>query len=156
MKIKRFILPALAFATLFALVVPSIALAASGGGDGLLIAWGAGKGVVYGEGRITVTGNGDLYIQDHAGDADINVQGDGTRRELGDGWIHYEGFDGRASIEGSEITVAISGDHLRMIARGRGRFTLRGQGGFRTKGSGWSLDTSLVDATPGEVYAEQR
>ncbi len=136
MKINRFVFPALVFATLFALVVPSIALAASGGGEGLLIAWGTGKGVIDGDDRITVTGNGNLFIRDQAVDAKILIRGEGTRHELSNGWTHYQGFDGQAMIDGSEITVAISGVHLRMVARGSGRFALRGRGGYNTRGSG--------------------
>ena len=33
-------------------------------------------------------------------------------------------------IDGSEITVAISIDHLSRMARGSGRFALRGRGGY--------------------------
>ena len=154
MKIKRFVFPALVLAALFALVVPSIALAASGGGDGWLTVWGTGKGVVDGDGRITIRGNGDLYIRDHAGDTRIFIQGEGTRRELSNGWIHYRGFDGQATMDGTKITVAISGDHLRIVAYGSGRFALRGHGGYRTRGSGWSFEPTLINATPGEVAVE--
>lgn len=154
MKIKRYFVPTLLLTVLIALLAPTVAMAASGGGSGSLTAWGSGKGVIQGDGNITVTGNGDLWIYDHAGDARIIVSGDGTKFKNPNGWVHYEGFDGHAQISGSEVTVAISGDHLRMHARGSGRFALRGTGNYRTSG-GWTLDTTLIVATPGEVYAGQ-
>lgn len=153
MKIKRYLVPILVLTLLIALLIPTIVLAASGGGTGALTAWGTGKGVIQGDGNITVTGNGDLWIFDHAGDASIFISGEGTKFKNPNGWVHYEGFDGRAHISGSEVTVAMTGDHLRMHARGSGRFALRGTGNYHTSGSGWTLDSTLVEATPGEVEA---
>jgi hypothetical protein len=154
-KIKRFVKPALLLATLVALLVPTVVLAASGGGTGTLHAWGTGKGVVQGDGSISASGNGDLWIKDNAGDAYIYVRGEKTKFHTPNGWVHYEGFHGYALVRGSDVTVAISGDHLRLHARGTGRFALRGQGGYETEGSGWTLDPVLINATPGEIYIEQ-
>ncbi len=156
MKNKRFLQFALSLTALIALLLPTVVLAASGGGDGSLSAWGTGKGVVYGGGRISASGNGDLWIYDYAGDARIDIQGSGTMNELPTGWVHYEGFDGSASISGSEVTVVIAGSQIRLFARGSGRFALRGRGGYHTSGSGWTLDTNLIEATPGEVVTEQK
>ncbi len=156
MKIKRFVIHALILSLITALLLPTVALAASGGGAGTLTAWGTGKGVVKGDGNITVTGNGDLWIYDAAGDAYIYVQGTGVKHEFPSGWVHYRGFNGYAFVSGSQVTVAITGDHLRLYARGSGRFALRGMGNYHTTGSGWSLDTILIEATPGEVYEEQK
>lgn len=153
MNIKRFLISALLLALLTALLIPTVALAASGGGTGTLTTWGTGKGVVKGDGHITVTGNGNLWIYDRAGDATIFITGEGTKFHNPNGWVHYEGFNGRAHISGSAVTVALSGDHIRMYARGSGSFALRGQGDYRTSGSGWTLDTTLIEATPGEVQA---
>ncbi len=155
MKSKRFVFSALALSLLAALLLPTIALAASGGGEGTLIAWGSGKGVVQGNGTISIAGNGNLWIRDDAGDAYIYVSGEGEKQEHPNGWIHYEGFDGRATITGSDVTVVIAGYQIRMYARGSGRFALRGAGGYRTTGSGWTLDTSLIESTPGEAPAER-
>jgi len=156
MKIPRILVPTLVLIILVTLLVPTVALAASGGGTGTLTAWGTGKGAVKGNGSITASGNGDLWIYDAAGDADIIIQGTGVKSEFPSGWIHYQGFNGRASITGSQVTVVISGDHIRLHARGNGRFALRGQGGYHTSGSGWTLDTTLIETTPGEVYDEQK
>jgi len=156
MKIKRFIIHALILSILTALLLPTVALAASGGGSGTLTAWGTGKGVVSGGGSITATGNGDLWIYDAAGDAHIYIQGTGVKHEFPSGWIHYEGFNGYASVSGSQATVAMSGSHIRLYAHGSGRFALRGQGNYHTSGSGWTLDTSLIESTPGEVFLEQK
>lgn len=155
MKNKRILLYVLVFTLLTTLLVPTIVLAATGGGTGSLTAWGSGKGAIEGGGNITVTGNGDLWIYDHAGDVSIFITGEGTKFTMPDGWVHYEGFEGRAHISGSEITLAISGNHLRMYAHGSGRFALRGQGNYHTSGSGWTLDITLIEATPGEVLLEE-
>ncbi len=156
MKSRRILIPALVMAMLTTLLIPTIALAASGGGTGTLTAWGTGKGVVKGDGSITASGNGDLWVYDAAGDLDIDIQGTGVKTEFPSGWIHYKGFNGRAVITGSQFTVVISGVHIRLHASGHGRFALRGQGGYHTSGSGWTLDTTLIESTPGEVSSEQK
>ena len=147
-KIKNVWKLALLLSLLAALILPGAALAASGSGNGVLRAWGRGEGAVQGDGSITVTGNGNLWVRDDAGDVRIYIKGEGVREDLPSGWIHYYGFDGSATISGSDVTVGISGDHIRIYARGAGRFALRGQGSDRTSGDGWSLDVTLLDEIP--------
>jgi len=154
MSIKRLLKPALVLSLLAALTLPGLALAASGNGNGALRAWGNGVGVVRGNGSMTLSGNGSLWVQDNAGDMQIYIQGEGVREDLGDGWTLYSGFDGTATISGSEVTVAIAGDHIRMYARGAGHFALRGEGGYRTSGDGWTMDVALLDAVPGAAVAQ--
>lgn len=149
MNIKRVFKPALLLSLLAALALPGLALAASGNGVGVLRAWGDGVGVLRGQGSMTASGNGTLWVHDHGGDMVVYIQGEGTREELGDGWVRYSGFDGTATVSGSDVTVAIAGDHIRLYARGQGRFALRGQGGYRTSGDGWLIDAVLLDAVPG-------
>lgn len=111
--------------------VPQIALADSGGGTGHLTASGDGLAGLRGNGTINISGNGVLWIRDRAGDAFIQVSGNGRRTELGNGWIRYAGFDGNAEVSGSAITVALSGYDIHLEASGTGKFVLRGNGTYQ-------------------------
>ncbi|RME08112.1 MAG: hypothetical protein D6803_02100 [Anaerolineae bacterium] len=103
---------------------------------------------------MTASGNGTLWVRDHGGDMLIYIQGEGGREELGNGWVRYSGFEGTATISGSDVTVAIAGDHIRLYARGQGRYALRGEGGYRTSGDGWHVDATLLDAVPGAAVPQ--
>src|SRR3972149_1636388 len=99
-----------ALALLGAMILPlQTALAQSGGGTGTLTASGDGLAGLRGNGTIHISGNGVPWIRDHAGDASIQVTGNGERRELSSGWIRYAGFQGDATVTGSRVTVALSG-----------------------------------------------
>ncbi len=155
MNNKRFTLIfAIAFA--FALVGAGIfalqpALAQSGGGTGTLTASGDGLAGIRGNGRVEISGNGILWIKDHAGDADINVSGNGVRHEMPGGWIRYTGFQGQANVSGSSITVALSGYNINLRATGTGSFVLRGNGEYSVEKDGiivlsgtWSETTEVL------------
>jgi len=140
MKNNRFY-PLFAIAVLLALVgaaafAPQSALAKAGGGSGTLTASGDGLAGIRGNGTVTLSGNGVLYIRDRAGDASIQVSGNGTRRELPNGWIRYVGFRGEAVVSGSQITVALSGYDIQLTASGTGKFVLRGHGSYTIQKDG--------------------
>lgn len=122
---------ALLAATAFA---PQPALADSGGGTGVLTASGNGLAWIRGNGTITISGNGILEIRDHAGDAEIRVSGAGKKTELAGGVIRYIGFNGSATVSGSDVSVSLSGYNIRLEARGTGKFILRGNGTYTVNG----------------------
>ncbi len=106
----------------------------SGDGTGVLHAEGHGTAALHGGGSIEISGSGRLYIIDVAGDADINVTGNGTLTETDRGVMIYRGFDGTASITGSNVKVALVGRNIVLDARGTGVFYLRGEGTYTVNG----------------------
>lgn len=146
---KTKLLSAFGLALVVALLMTAAAVAAQGEGSGTLTAQGDGVAGLKGNGTITISGSGTLYIRDLAGDANINVTGKGTKRELRNGWMLYAGFDGQAQVSGSQITVALSGVNINLKATGTGKFLLRGEGTYKTdKGSGVWTDEGKVIAIP--------
>jgi hypothetical protein len=136
-RISLIVSIALAIALLStAMLAPQAALANSGGGSGTLIADGDGLAGIRGSGTVSISGNGILWIRDHAGDASINVSGDGIRSDLPNGWIRYSGFNGSAVVSGSQITVALSGYSIHLEATGTGQFVLRGNGSYTVEKNG--------------------
>lgn len=117
-------------------LAPQTAYAQSGGGKGTLTASGDGLAGIRGNGDVIISGNGILWIRDSAGDAVINVSGSGTRKEGENGWIRYSGFDGQATVSGSQITVALSGYDINLEATGTGKFVLRGNGSYSVEKDG--------------------
>ncbi len=137
---------ALLGATAFA---PQTALAASGGGTGSLTASGDGLAGLRGNGTVNISGNGILWIRDRAGDALIQVSGNGRRAELPSGWIRYVGFQGSAEVSGSNITVALSGYDIHLEASGTGKFVLRGNGTYQVNGlSGSWTEGPVIHSLP--------
>ncbi len=134
MKVKRISLIislALAIAILgISFLGPQVALAESGGGSGNLVADGDGLAGIRGGGTVTISGNGILWIRDQAGDAEIDITGNGIRSDLPGGWVRYSGFNGSAVVSGSQITVALSGYSIHLQASGTGSFVLRGNGTY--------------------------
>ena len=142
---------AIALILVGAVALPAgVALAQGGAGTGTLTASGDGLAGVRGNGNITISGNGILWIRDHAGDASINVSGNGERSELPSGWIRYIGFDGQAQVSGSKVTVALSGWGIELEATGTGKFLLRGNGTYSTSRGDqvfvgeWSQEVEII------------
>ncbi|NIM93608.1 MAG: hypothetical protein GTO18_07840 [Anaerolineales bacterium] len=125
----------IALTLLAAMVLPVVAFAAGGGGTGTLVAYGDGTAGVRGNGEVKITGRGVLYIKDHAGDANIQVSGTGKRIELPNGWIQYVGFNGKAYVAGSLISVGLKGSNIALHATGTGRFILWGNGTYEVNGT---------------------
>jgi hypothetical protein len=150
MKSKRILrigtLAVLMVALCAALLPVEEAYAQSGMGTGTLRAWGDGLAIVRGNGTVVISGNGILWIRDHNGDARIHVTGVGVRQELSGGWIRYVGFNGEAKVTGSRITVALSGYDIKLVAKGTGKFVLRGNGRWETDSASgaWSSTTEVL------------
>ncbi|MFQ5400665.1 MAG: hypothetical protein ACE5E7_13850 [Anaerolineae bacterium] len=123
----------------FVLSAPQTAAAQSGSGSGTLIADGDGLAGIRGNGEVSISGNGILWIRDDAGDAEIEVSGNGHKVELPSGWIRYTGFDGEAEVHGSRITVALSGVNIHLEATGSGKFVLRGSGTYSVESDGETI-----------------
>lgn len=129
MKLKRLITIAAVLGVLALTALPVFAQE-QGGGTGTLEATGDGLAGIKGDGTVTVSGDGMLWIQDLAGDASINVTGQGNYVELPNGWIRYQGFDGSATVSGSSIIVALNGTGIELTASGTGKYILRGEGSW--------------------------
>ncbi len=137
---KTRIVQALALAVLLAIALTTVAAAETGSGTGTLTARGDGLAALRGNISVTLRGAGLLIIRDQAGDASIHVNGRGYKKQLSDGTVAYIGFDGKAEIKGSAITVVLRGRNIKLEAAGTGSFLLRGRGTYHTeKGDGqWS------------------
>ncbi len=129
---KSRIVKALGVAVVLVVLLTGVAAADQGGGTGTLVARGDGLAVLRGDIRVNLSGAGLLVVRDHAGDAKIHVTGNGYRKELANGTIAYIGFDGKAEISGSSITVALRGRNIKLEANGTGKFLLRGHGTYHT------------------------
>jgi hypothetical protein len=114
-----------------ALAVPAFALdTASGAGAGSIVARGNGTATVTGDlDKLVATGQGALIVTDRAGDAVITVSGRGVKKVSGN-VTSYAGFNGTATITGSDVTVQLAGVRVRMAATGDGSFTLKGTGSY--------------------------
>ncbi|GAB4575027.1 MAG: hypothetical protein Kow0077_24530 [Anaerolineae bacterium] len=110
---------------------PLTALAQTEQGTGWIVAEGDGAAYLRGAGWVRISGSGTLLIRDRAGDAEIVVDGRGSRAE-NRGTLIYRGFDGNAYVRGSAITVALRGEDIHLEAHGTGLVILRGEGWYRT------------------------
>ncbi|MEM2878763.1 MAG: hypothetical protein QXG10_04405 [Candidatus Hadarchaeales archaeon] len=122
-------------------------------GSGTLVAWGNGSAHISVTGAVHVRARieGTMIVSP---DANVVTSGTGTRTELENGWVQYEGYGG-AVVTGNEITVDISGTGIRLVVCGTGTATLTGTGGFRTYGvsryeaENWNAEGYTVDLETG-------
>lgn len=115
------------------MVSPAFAAdSASGSGTGALAARGKGTAELAGDlDAMSVSGRGVLVVIDRAGDATISISGRGVSRVKG-GTRVYAGFNGSARISGSDVTVRLAGENVRLLAKGDGTFSLKGVGVYDT------------------------
>lgn len=125
---KRMVIVLLVVVVLAAL--PVAAFAQTGRGTGAVTAEGDGLAYIRGDGWVRISGDGVLAIRDRAGDAVIEISGQGARADRGQSVI-YRGFNGEAYIEGSAITVALRGENITLEAEGAGVVFLCGTGWYR-------------------------
>lgn len=133
--------------------LPLTTFAQSGRGTGSVSAEGDGLAYLRGEGWVRISGSGTLVIRDRAGDAVIEVTGQGRHAERG-GTLYYHGFNGEVYVEGSAITVALRGEDITLEAEGTGVVILRGEGTYEFNGEqgqwtpvGVRLQTTSAAAT---------
>ena len=119
-------------------------------GTGTLTAEGSGTALVRGEIEMQLSADsGSLSVVDRAGDMVINVTGDGTRTEDGS-MVVYTGFNGDATITGSDVVVTMTGTGIELTVEGTGTAVLIGTGSYEvTDGqSGEWRNPDLVEPEP--------
>ena len=93
----------------------------------------SGTGIARIRGNVTVTltvsGNATLIVSSNA---DVTVDGTGTKETQSNGNIKYMGF-GSATISGNDIKVEISGDNITLTAEGTGSAVLLGKGTYKAE-----------------------
>ncbi|WP_210409241.1 hypothetical protein [Methanococcoides sp. NM1] len=106
-------------------------------GEGALNAKGDGTIVLSGQLNVTISAtDAMLVIKDLAGDAEIDVNGaesDLVNEETKDGCCAYvyDNFTGDALINGTRLTVMVSGEDLTVFAEGTGSASLSGEGTYQ-------------------------
>ncbi|MEX2247654.1 MAG: hypothetical protein WEC75_13335 [Dehalococcoidia bacterium] len=105
-------------------------------GRGVLDAQGDGVAAVKGRMDYDVSADaGALLVQDHNGNADIEVTGyEGTVEWRG--FTIYYGFEGEAHIIGGDVSVVVVGRNIDLHVAGKGWAFLKGQGTFEVNGRG--------------------
>lgn len=120
-------------------------------GQGVLDA--RGDGLVAVKGRIDYTAHADrgiLLIKDIAGDAEIDVQGEGDCSGRFHGFIACFGT-GEAHVTGSDVAVILVGSNLGVHVEGRGWVYLKGRGQYTVNGHGpfpWNPDGGFAGVAP--------
>jgi Spy/CpxP family protein refolding chaperone len=106
-------------------------------GTGTLTAEGSGKAIIRGDIEMQLAVDaGSLSVCDRAGDMAISVTGDGTRTEDGS-IVIYTGFNGNATINGSDVVVTMTGTGIELAVEGTGTAVLIGTGSYEvTKDDG--------------------
>jgi hypothetical protein len=120
-------------------------------GQGVLTAHGDGLVAMRGRMDLVATADkGVLLVKDVAGDADVDVRGDGGTTTW-HGFTVYFGVNGEAHITGSDVAVIILGEDIRLHVAGRGWAYLKGRGTYTVNGHGpfpWSPDGSFAGVGP--------
>ena len=97
-------------------------------GTGTLTAEGSGTALVRGAIDMQLAADaGSLFVVDRYGDMAIEVTGGGTRTEDGSSVI-YTGFNGDATISGSDVVVTMTGTGIDLAVDGTGTAILIGTG----------------------------
>lgn len=99
-------------------------------GIGALWAKGHGRTKVHMHGTYRANVRGDVTIIDHAGDAEVLI--DGSLRDLPADGIVLRNFHGRIRLRGSNFEVRTQG-HIELHVRGAGKATLVGHGVWKTR-----------------------
>ena len=120
-------------------------------GRGFLAAHGTGVAAVRGKMAYEATaGEGILLVQDYAGDASVNVTGHGQTGQWM-GFKVYFGFNGHATITGSDVGVILVGRDLDLRVFGKGWAYLKGHGLYRVNAGplhGWNDDGVFAGFQP--------
>ncbi|MEA1905777.1 MAG: hypothetical protein U9N12_02310 [Euryarchaeota archaeon] len=119
-------------------------------GTGTLTAEGSGTALVRGDIEMQLSADaGSLSVCDRAGDMAINITGEGTRTEDGS-IVIYTGFNGDATISGSDVVVTMTGTGIELTVDGTGTAVLIGTGSYEVVGgrSGEWRNPDLVEPEP--------
>lgn len=102
-------------------------------GRGWLHAKGVGEATLSMGGVVGLRIDGDVKIEDHAGDMRVWI--DGVTTTASDADIELEGFRGTVRVRGTHFTLKAEGA-MELVARGHGIAKLEGRGYFETRRSG--------------------
>nr|QNO47416.1 hypothetical protein MPGFIOMI_00014 [Methanosarcinales archaeon ANME-2c ERB4] len=119
-------------------------------GNGTLTAEGSGTVLIRGDIEMQLEADaGSLSVVDRAGDTIITVTEDGARTEDGS-MVIYTGFNGNATITGSDVVVTITGTGIELTVEGTGTAVLIGTGSYEVTGgrSGEWRNPDLVEPEP--------
>ncbi len=104
-----------------------------------------GDGLIAVKGRMNYKAHADrgvLLIKDIAGDAEIDVQGEGDCSAEWNGFMLCFGT-GEAHITGSHVAVILVGNNIGVSVEGKGWAYLKGRGQYKVNGHGpfpWNPD----------------
>lgn len=151
---KRLMIIATALLVAVALAAPVAAQEettseASFRGRGLLFAAGNGTADLDGRGTVRMVINGDVTIEDLAGDATVVIKsrpGEPDTQETVTSTIVLEDFEGYIALRGTDWALTAEGAMV-LLARGGGTAELTGQGVWHTKHrfGFWSDEGSQVE-----------
>ncbi|RZB29090.1 MAG: hypothetical protein AEth_01694 [Candidatus Argoarchaeum ethanivorans] len=96
-------------------------------GTGSLYAEGNGRAAIFGNVTINLSAENATMIVSR--NAEVTVNGNGTRVELENGNIKYQGY-GIADVSGEQIRFTIAGRNIVLEAAGTGRVILCGNGTY--------------------------
>jgi len=119
-------------------------------GTGTLTAEGSGTALVRGDIEMQLSADaGSLSVVDRDGDRIITVTGDGARIDDGS-IVVYTGFNGDATISGSDVVVTMTGTGIDLTVDGTGTAILIGTGLYEVTGgrSGEWRNPDLVEPEP--------
>jgi hypothetical protein len=142
---KKKMLVLMAVLVIASLGFASVASAQSENGMGTLAAEGDGFAGLHGTGYVRVRGTGVLWVK---GAESIEVQGEGLKKVLPDGWTEYVGFRGTARIRGQNVSVLMAGEGIDLYAIGTGRVILWGEGTYEINSiitGRWSEPIEILD-----------
>lgn len=101
-------------------------------GAGWLYARGTGEAILNMGGGVRMYLDGDIKIEDHAGDLQVWI--DGVVASMTGADVELEGFQGRIRVRGSDFTLKAEGA-MEFVAHGHGVAKLEGSGVYRTRHS---------------------
>ncbi|RZN37373.1 MAG: hypothetical protein EF813_05845 [Methanosarcinales archaeon] len=103
-------------------------------GTGTLTAEGSGTALVRGNIKMQLSADaGSLSVVDRNGDMVITTTGDGDKTDDGSMMV-YTGFNGDATISGSDVVVTITGTRIGLAVNGTGTTVLIGTGSYEVTG----------------------
>ena len=120
------------------LVFSDIGPALGEAGAGFKVIKGEGSVCVAGTGAIQFSGSGDLVARADGGQllvsdesAVLLISGYGFKHVFANGWVLYQGFRGKAVLNGEDMFGQIIGAGVRMKAAGEGVMLLTGKGRYK-------------------------
>jgi hypothetical protein len=126
-------------AALLALFVMADADVANSAGQGFRIIRGEGSVCAAGHGVVQFHGTGDLVARVEMGQlivsdesAVVEIRGKGRKHTMPNGWVLYQGFNGKVHLRGEDVFGQLIGKGLRLKVEGEGIIMLMGRGAYRS------------------------